>query len=957
MPKLARQHRRRGSPWLTGTMRPSGGPLWNLAAELARLDGRGDDLKQITSIAGQFNARGASLASVASGLNCLKGKRLCVLVDQFEELFRFEKQTSREEAEVFVDLIVRAATSGDSPRGATDVHVVVTMRSEYLGECARFDGLAETINQTQYLVPRLDDDGLTRAVRRPAMLFGGVVDEELARWLIGPVRGRLDELPLLQHGLMQMWAEAIERTPFDQRAVLDGAIVEKAGGLAGLLSKHADDVTAEAAPHRAGAHIVENVFRQLTDVNAEGSAIRRPRRFADLAAATGASPEQLRPILDAFRAPEVAFLTPYAPAPIEAATEVDISHEALIRNWRRVASSKDGWLKQEFDDGLAWRSLLVEARAFEKNPNHLLPPAAADDRAVLFAKHNESWSHRYGGGWPLVGRLLDASRKAAARSRRWTTVTMASIAALAIVAAVMAAIMAVVLRKESEALRKETTAEIQAKLDKYNLQEALTRESTLVSQVERDKSSIQDALEREKTAATNLKAALTQEAAEENQLKEEEKRLTQSNDQSGAQINLTQTIFVQLTDAGRKCPNGITISADLLEKTMLAADRGNGNADFFLGMIFECGLGVAQSVPAAIGWHEKAAAAGISYSMWTLGIYYERGMGVPLNYVNAREWYEKAADAGDAVAMTSIGFLYDAGRGVSQNYEQARAWYEKAAAANEPGAMANLGVLFEDGLGVQRDIAKARELYEKAAAAGNVGAMHRLGALYALGKGVSKDKAKAQQWYQKAASAGDVNAKLDFDNFDFLPRLEAFRFDASTRNYVDAVRLEKELAREIEADERQKVRHAGPRTAQALGNLAFGELITGDFPAALGTAARAHQLAPDALWIEENFAHALAFAGSLTDAKKIYLSHRDEDDIGFGAPAGGRLCLMILRRFAGPISRNHGCRRSRPNLHRPPNRGANARAAGATGAIRKRTTPRAAAARVKPSLSDSPSRP
>ena len=45
------------------------------------------------------------------------------------------------------------------------MHVVVTMRSEFLGECARFDGLAETINRTQYLVPRMDDDALMRAVR------------------------------------------------------------------------------------------------------------------------------------------------------------------------------------------------------------------------------------------------------------------------------------------------------------------------------------------------------------------------------------------------------------------------------------------------------------------------------------------------------------------------------------------------------------------------------------------------------------------------------------------------------------------------------------------------------------------------------------------------------------------------------------------------------------------------
>ena len=40
LPKLARQHLRAGAPWRTCSIRPSGGPLWNLAKEFARLDGK-----------------------------------------------------------------------------------------------------------------------------------------------------------------------------------------------------------------------------------------------------------------------------------------------------------------------------------------------------------------------------------------------------------------------------------------------------------------------------------------------------------------------------------------------------------------------------------------------------------------------------------------------------------------------------------------------------------------------------------------------------------------------------------------------------------------------------------------------------------------------------------------------------------------------------------------------------
>ena len=63
-----------------------------------------------------------------------------------------------------------------------------------------------------------------------------------------------------------------------ERVTLDGAIVDEAGGLAELLSGHADAVMASAAPDERREQIVEAVFRALTDVNAEGAAIRRPLR-------------------------------------------------------------------------------------------------------------------------------------------------------------------------------------------------------------------------------------------------------------------------------------------------------------------------------------------------------------------------------------------------------------------------------------------------------------------------------------------------------------------------------------------------------------------------------------------------------------------------------------------------------------------------------------------------------
>jgi formylglycine-generating enzyme required for sulfatase activity len=426
LPKLARQHLRAGEPWQTCSIRPSGGPLWNLAKEFARLEGEGDDVGHVGRIMGQFNRTGATLSAIAGSLKNMKGRRLCILVDQFEELFRYEKETSREEAELFVDLLVRSnvEVNASATRKPDDhhapVHIVATMRSEFLGECARFNGLAEAVNRTQYLVPRMDHDGLLRAIRRPALLYGGEVSVDLAERLIADVAGREDELPLIQHGLMFIWNSAAAAKQPSDKIILDAAPLDAAAGLPNLLSGHADAIVDDAAPDAERRYAVERLFRALTELNAEGHAVRRPQAFRDLVAVTQIDSKKLRDIINALRREGVSFLTPYSQQEITDGTPIDISHEALIRCWRRLADSQDGWLKREFDDGLIWRSLLVEAKAFKSSKHRILSPATTEERWNWWQQRqlNGAWAERYGGEFDLAGALIDASRRNARRKRQ-----------------------------------------------------------------------------------------------------------------------------------------------------------------------------------------------------------------------------------------------------------------------------------------------------------------------------------------------------------------------------------------------------------------------------------------------------------------------------------------------------------------------------------------------------------
>ena len=151
------------------------------------------------------------------------------------------------------------------------LYAIVAMRSEFLGVCARFKGLAEAVNQTQYLLPQMERPALLRAIREPATLYDGEVSRELAERLIADAGGGQDQLPLIQHGLMVLWRRKTATRQMDSNrgtqmpyAFAEAAApfryetgpswrlgledYRAAGGLAELLSKHADDVMAKAAP-------------------------------------------------------------------------------------------------------------------------------------------------------------------------------------------------------------------------------------------------------------------------------------------------------------------------------------------------------------------------------------------------------------------------------------------------------------------------------------------------------------------------------------------------------------------------------------------------------------------------------------------------------------------------------------------------------------------------------------
>ncbi len=109
------------------------------------------------------------------------------------------------------------------------------------------------------------------------------------------------------------------------------------------------------------------------------------------------------------------------------------------------------------------------------------------------------------------------------------------------------------------------------------------------------------------------------------------------------------------------------------------AEKGHVDAQFYLGHMYESGLGARQSSLQAAIWFRKAAEQGDAVSQSSLGTMYFLGDGVPQNYAEAMKWSLMAAKQGDASAQSGLGMFYKWGYGVPQNYILAYMWYSVAA--------------------------------------------------------------------------------------------------------------------------------------------------------------------------------------------------------------------------------------------------------------------------------------
>ncbi len=397
-----------GSRWRIITTRPGNSPVENLAEAITESDknGKTDEELQIEKQIIYTILRRSSfgLVNAVRQIKLARGENILLILDQFEELFRFKESrkdiTVVNETEAYIKMLVNAIRQKDQP-----IYVVLTMRSDFIGECSQFQELTLLINKSNFLIPQMTRDDFKEAITGPLAVGGAEIDPQLLQHLLNAIEDKNDQLPVLQHAMMRTWEFWTRNN--EPTAPLRIRDYEVAGRIENALSMHANEAYDELTDE--GKIICKAMFRCLTEKGTDNKGTRHPATVKYIAEIAQVPDHKVIEVVNKFRAKGRSFLTPGEDVTIDSDTVIDISHESLMRIWDKLKS----WVDEEFSSVQMYLRLSEAASQYQVGKTGLWRPP--DLQLALNWKKTQkptlSWARKYNPAFEKVMVFLDASEK------------------------------------------------------------------------------------------------------------------------------------------------------------------------------------------------------------------------------------------------------------------------------------------------------------------------------------------------------------------------------------------------------------------------------------------------------------------------------------------------------------------------------------------------------------------
>lgn len=381
--------------WRFALIRPGGDPFRELAESLPQLAPDLTPKQRFDFIEGLAPRLAANPENLRSAIAALVPDQVSTLlvIDQFEELFTLTPdQTLRK---TYVESLVKTAQLATN----RPVHIVFTVRADFLGHCMEYAGLLAA----HQLLYRPEAAQLQKIIERPLALIDARIEPALLKQLLEDAGEEPGNLPLLEFALYQLWnrrdGRQLTLSSYDNIERLAGAIASQANDTLNALPPEQQRIALPAL-----ARLV-----RLASAGEQGADSRQRIPLPSL-------DQQVRAVYEAFAQARLLVLSEQY---------VEFAHEALLKSWTP--------LRKYIEDDrsfLLWRQTLnllrVQWDSSGRNPDSLLPGSQLGTAANNLKSRPTDFL-------PAERKYVEESLRAHRRSRR---LVVAAVLAPVVIAAV-----------------------------------------------------------------------------------------------------------------------------------------------------------------------------------------------------------------------------------------------------------------------------------------------------------------------------------------------------------------------------------------------------------------------------------------------------------------------------------------------------------------------------------------
>jgi hypothetical protein len=312
--------------WRYATIVPGSQPLASLARVLqsAAPAAPGLDLAQAARLL--FAADGFRRApdTLAATLDETAAPPLALVVDQFEELFTLCADEAARAA--FVRQLLGLVHDAGCPH-----RIILTMRTDFVDNVAKLPELFPLFRDDRVDVEALDINELRAAIEGPAARVGLKFEEGIVDDLISTILGERAGLPLLQFTLLRLWEKR-------QRNRVTREVYGKVGNPRKALGQAADAFFESLIPEERGT--VKRILLCMVQPG-EGREVTSKRIQRSEVFRTGEATDRVEHVLNRLIYQER--LVKLTQGETEADDQIEVAHEALVRNWETL----EKWLDEE----------------------------------------------------------------------------------------------------------------------------------------------------------------------------------------------------------------------------------------------------------------------------------------------------------------------------------------------------------------------------------------------------------------------------------------------------------------------------------------------------------------------------------------------------------------------------------------------------------------------------------